>query len=88
MLRTDSDLVLLGDFNICLLKNKNKNNSKLHREYKQLLTFFGCKQIIDKPTRITEPGLGFFREETISSRTPGKKWNKLFLSSFVRFLPE
>ena len=54
MLRTDCDLVLLGDFNICLLKNKNKNNSKLHREYKQLLTFFGCKQIIDKPTRITE----------------------------------
>ena len=52
-LRPECDLIVLGDFNICLLKNK----SKLSREYKQLLTSFGCKQIIDKPTRITEHSL-------------------------------
>ena len=49
-LRTDCDMVVLGDFNVCLLKNK----SKLYSGYKQLLNFFSCKQLIDKPTRITE----------------------------------
>ena len=49
-LRTDCDFVVLGDFNICLIKNK----SKLCSGYKQLLNFFGCKQLIEKPTRITE----------------------------------
>merc|ERR1712105_317566 len=48
-LRNDCDLLLLGDINICLLKNTNI----LCNEYKKLLRSFGCKQIIDRPTRIT-----------------------------------
>ena len=49
-LRSDCDLLLLGDINICLIKNTNK----LCHEYKKLLRSFGCKQIIDSPTRITD----------------------------------
>ena len=49
-LRSDCDFLILGDINICLIKNK----SKLCNEYKKLLRFFGCKQIIESPTRITE----------------------------------
>ena len=41
-LRSDCDFLILGDINICLIKNK----SKLCNEYKKLLRFFGCKQII------------------------------------------
>ena len=36
--------------NICL----NKNKSNLCNNYEKLLRLFGCKQIIEKPTRITE----------------------------------
>ena len=49
-LRSDCDLLLLGDINICLLKNTNI----LCNEYKKLLRSFGCKQIIESPTRITD----------------------------------
>ena len=49
-LRSDCDVLILGDINICLKKNK----SKLCKEYKGLLKLFGCKQIIESPTRITE----------------------------------
>ena len=49
-LRSDCDLLILGDINICLKKNK----SKLCNEYKKFLRSFGCKQIIESPTRITD----------------------------------
>ena len=49
-LRSDCDLIVLGDFNVCLIKNKGKLGSS----YKQLLNFFSCKQLIKEPTRITE----------------------------------
>ena len=49
-LRSDCDLLLLGDINICLKKNTNT----LCNEYKKLLRSFGCKQIIKSPTRITD----------------------------------
>ena len=49
-LRSDCDFLILGDINICLKKNK----SKLCKDYMKLLRLFGCKQIIESPTRITE----------------------------------
>ena len=49
-LRSDCDLVVLGDFNVCLIKNKGK----LGKSYRQFLNFFSCKQLIEEPTRITE----------------------------------
>ena len=49
-LRPDHDLLVLGDFNICFLKNK----TKLGKDYKALLNFFNCKQLIKSPTRVTE----------------------------------
>ena len=48
-LRPDCDFIILGDFNICLLKSK----SKLCREYKSFLNMFNCKQLIKLPTRVT-----------------------------------
>ena len=48
-LRPDCDFIVLGDFNICLLKSK----SKLCREYKSFLNLFHCKQLIKVPTRVT-----------------------------------
>ena len=49
-LRPDCDFIVLGDFNICLLKSK----SKLCREYKSFLNLFNCKQLIKSPTRVTD----------------------------------
>ena len=50
MLRQDCDVMVLGDFNICLHSNK----SKLSKDYKSLLSFFHCKQLINSPTRVTD----------------------------------
>ena len=49
-LRSDCDFLILGDINICLKKNK----SRICNDYKKLLRLFGCKQLIESPTRITE----------------------------------
>ena len=49
-MRSDCDFLILGDINICLKKNKRK----LCKDYMKLLRSFGCKQIIESPTRITE----------------------------------
>ena len=49
-LRSDCDFVVLGDFNVCLIKSKGKLGSI----YRQLLNFFSSKQLINEPTRITE----------------------------------
>ena len=49
-LRSDSDLLVLGDFNICLLKNK----SNLFKQYEEVLNFFSCRQLINEVTRETD----------------------------------
>ena len=49
-LRSDCDFIVLGDFNVCLIKSKGK----LVNSYRQLLNFFSSKQLIKEPTRITE----------------------------------
>ena len=49
-LRQDCDLLVLGDFNICLLSNK----SKLCKDYKSFLSIFNCKQLVNSPTRVTD----------------------------------
>ena len=49
-IRSDCDLLVLGDFNLCLLKNK----SKLHKDYKEVLNTFNCKQLIKVVTRETD----------------------------------
>ena len=60
-----NEVVILGDFNINLIKNGkyilNKANTKLSdqnthpllKQYKQFMSNFGLKQLIQKPTRIT-----------------------------------
>jgi hypothetical protein len=47
-IRLDSEVVILGDFNICLLKA-----SALSKKYLDLLNLFGLKNLINEPTRIT-----------------------------------
>ena len=49
-IRSDCDLLVLGDFNLCLLKNK----SKLHKDYKEVLNMFNCKQLIKVVTCETD----------------------------------
>ena len=49
-IRQDCDLLVLGDFNICLFNNK----SKLCKDYKSLLSYYNCKQLVNSPTRVTE----------------------------------
>ena len=49
-IRSDCDLLVLGDFNLCLQKNK----SKLHKDYKEVLNTFNCKQLIKVVTRETD----------------------------------
>ena len=49
-IRPDCDSLVLGDFNICILKNK----TKLCKDYKSLLTYYNCKQLVHSPTRVTE----------------------------------
>ena len=49
-LKPDCDSLVLGDFNICLLNNK----SKLCKDYKSLLKYYNCKQLVNSPTRVTE----------------------------------
>ena len=49
-IRPDCDSVVLGDFDICILKNK----TKLCKDYKSLLTYYNCKQLVHSPTRVTE----------------------------------
>ena len=49
-LRSDCDLLVLGDFNLCLMKNK----SNLHKQYEEVLNVFNCKQLIKEVTRETD----------------------------------
>ena len=53
-LRADCDHLILGDFNLCLLKNKIKSKSKLYKQYEEVLKMFNCKQLIREATRETE----------------------------------
>ena len=48
--RQDCDSIVLGDFNIDILKSK----TKLCKDYKSLLTYYNCKQLVHSPTRVTE----------------------------------
>ena len=48
-LRTDCDIIILGDYNICFQQKK----SALFKGYSNLLRNFGLKQIIEEPTRVT-----------------------------------
>ena len=43
------DKIVLGDFNVCLLKN----NSGFWNRLTQMLNIFNLQQLIDKPTRVT-----------------------------------
>ena len=48
-LRSDCDIIILGDFNICL----QQKTSSLFKAYSNLLRMFSLQQIIGEPTRIT-----------------------------------
>ena len=54
MLRADCDVIVLGDFNLCLLKNSAKLRSNLYKQYEDVLKVFNCKQLIRDPTRETD----------------------------------
>ena len=47
-LQPDSEALILGDFNICLL-----NKSNLSKRYEELLNSFNFTQLIESPTRVT-----------------------------------
>ena len=49
-LRSDCDLLVLGDFNLCLLKKE----SKLHKQYEEVLNDFNCNHLIKQVTRETD----------------------------------
>ena len=48
-IQPDAEAHILGDFNICLLKNSN-----LAKNYKNLLKSFNFTQLINSPTRVTQ----------------------------------
>ena len=47
VVKTNKEIIILGDFNIDYNKTDN-------RDFKSLLNIFGLKQVITKPTRTTE----------------------------------
>ena len=49
-LRIDCDTIILGDFNICLLRN----NSRLRNKYTDTLDSYNFTQLIETPTRVTQ----------------------------------
>jgi hypothetical protein len=49
-LKSDTETIILGDFNICM---KNNNNS-LGISFTNIMQLFGFEQIIKEPTRVTE----------------------------------
>ncbi len=50
LVNPESDIYVLGDFNICLLKD----NSNYRKSYKDLTELHNFKQLINKPTRVTD----------------------------------
>jgi hypothetical protein len=50
LVNPESEIYVLGDFNICLLKD----NSKYRKSYKNLTELHNFKQLIKKPTRVTD----------------------------------
>ena len=48
-IRSDAEMIMLGDFNINF---KDKNNGLL-KKYAEVLNMFGLKQLINSPTRVT-----------------------------------
>ena len=50
LVNPDSEIYVLGDFNICLLKD----NSNYRKTYKAVTELHNFKQLIKKPTRVTE----------------------------------
>ena len=48
-IRSDAEMIMLGDFNINF---KDKNNGLL-KKYSEVLNMFGLKQLINSPTRVT-----------------------------------
>ena len=48
-LRSDSETIILGDFNICLFKKA----SSLYKAYANILRIFNLDQIITEPTRVS-----------------------------------
>jgi hypothetical protein len=49
-LKSDTETIILGDFNICM----KKNNNSLGVSFTNIMQLFGFEQIINEPTRITE----------------------------------
>ena len=47
VVKTNKEIIILGDFNIDYNKTDN-------RDFKSLLNIFGLKQVITEPTRTTE----------------------------------
>ena len=48
-LRSDCEIIILGDFNICF----RKKNCKLFKEYSNILRMVDLQQLIQDPTRVT-----------------------------------
>ena len=49
-LKSDTETIILGDFNICM----KKNNNSLGISFTNIIQLFGFEQIIKEPTRVTE----------------------------------
>jgi exonuclease III len=49
-LKSDTETIILGDFNICM----EKNNNSLGVSFTNIMQLFGFEQIINEPTRVTE----------------------------------
>lgn len=49
-LRSDCEIIIMGDFNICVIDNK----SHLSQTYNKVLKLFGLKQLIKGVTRLTD----------------------------------
>ena len=49
-LKSDTETIILGDFNICM----KKNNNSLGVSFTNIMQLFGFEQIINEPTRVTE----------------------------------
>ena len=65
-IRSDAEMIMLGDFNINF---KDKNNGLL-KKYSEVLNMFGLKQLINSPTRVTQ-----------KSSTIVKRYSKRYLKS-------
>lgn len=49
-LRADCEIIVMGDFNICVMDN----NSYLHQAYNRVIKLFDLKQLIKEATRVTK----------------------------------